>query len=210
MISSYILAHQIGFPLFLPMCGSHAHTSPSREKITRKTITCVTCYKRRCWKVLMSNNRWRIIIKFFSQWNIHLKRLWNESLNAWRFANKLFNQTVIGKQVFLNTCYLQSFMKTNTCPRGKKKLDCITSLDIQYLKRKSLRKSQLSWVPKWYPMHFPPSYRNKSKPSHEFAGDRKNLLTRTSGQTNQMTYFPRLAFNLSYFLIRLFSLLIHI
>ena len=65
-----------------------------------------------------------------------LKRLWNESLNAWRFANKLFNQTVMGKQAFVNTSYLKSFMKTNTCPRGKKKLDCITSLDIQYLKKK--------------------------------------------------------------------------
>ena len=41
----------------------------------------------------------------------------------------------MGKQVFVNTCYLQSFMKTNTCRRGKKKLDCITSLDIQYLKK---------------------------------------------------------------------------
>ena len=50
------------------------------------------------------------------------------------FANKLFSQTVIGKQAFVNTCYLQSFMKTNTCPRGK--LDCVTSLDIQYLKKK--------------------------------------------------------------------------
>ena len=130
-----------------------------------------------------------------------LKRLWNESLNAWRFTNKLFNQTVMGKQAFVNTCYLQSFMKTNTCPWGKKKLDCITSLDIQYLKRKSLRKSHFLWVLKWYPMHFPPSDRNKSKPSHEFAGDRKNLLTwstfQTSGQTNLMTYFPRFAFNLS-------------
>ena len=36
----------------------------------------------------------------------------------------------------INTCYLQSFMKTNTCPRGKKKLDCITSLDIQYIKKR--------------------------------------------------------------------------
>ena len=108
----------------------------------------------------------------------------------------------MGKQAFVNTCYLQSFMKTNTCLRGKKKLDCITSLDIQYLKKeKSLRKSQLLWVPKWYPMHFPPSDRNKSKSSHEFAGDRKYLPTWsafwTSGQTNRMTYFPRFAFNLS-------------
>ena len=33
-------------------------------------------------------------------------------------------------------------MKTNTCPRGKKKLDCITSLDIdlQYLKKKKSKK----------------------------------------------------------------------
>ena len=57
-----------------------------------------------------------------------------------RFANKLFNQAVMGKQAFVNTCYLQSFMKTNTCPRGKKKLDCITSLDIQYLKMKKSKK----------------------------------------------------------------------
>ena len=70
-----------------------------------------------------------------------------------------------------------------------------------FKKRKSLRKSQLLLVPKWYPMHFPPSDRNKSKPSNEFAGDRNNLLTwsafQTSGQTNRMTYFPRFAFNLS-------------
>ena len=46
---------------------------------------------------------------------------------------------VIGKQTFVNTCYLQSFMKTNTCPRGKK-LECITSLDIQYLKKKRSKK----------------------------------------------------------------------
>ena len=55
-----------------------------------------------------------------------------------------FNQTVMGKQAFVNTCYLQSFMKTNTCSRGKKRLDCITSLDIdlQYLKKiKSKKKS---------------------------------------------------------------------
>ena len=108
--------------------------------ITRKTITCVTCYKRRCWKVLMSNNRWRIIMKFFFfAMRYTLKRLWNESLNAWRFANKPFNQTVMGKQAFVNTCYHQSFMKTNTCPRGKKKLDCITSLDIQYFKKEQER-----------------------------------------------------------------------
>ena len=43
---------------------------------------------------------------------------------------------VMGKQAFVNTSYLQSFMKTNTCQQGKKKLDCITSLDIQYLKKK--------------------------------------------------------------------------
>ena len=78
------------------------------------------------------------------------------------------------KQAFVNTSYLQSFKKTNTCPRGKKKLDCITSLDK---KEKSLRKSQLLRVPKLYPMHFPPSDRKKSNPSYKFAGDRKNLLT---------------------------------
>ena len=44
----------------------------------------------------------------------------------------------------MNTCYLQSFMKTNTCLRGKKKLDCITSLDIdlQYLKKIKKKKSK--------------------------------------------------------------------
>ena len=108
--------------------------------VTRKTITCVTCYKRRCWKVLMSNNRWRIIMKFFFAMRYTLKLLWNESLSAWRFANKLFNQTVAGKQAFVNTCYLQSFMKTNTCPQGKKKLDCITSLGVQYLNKKKYKK----------------------------------------------------------------------
>ena len=46
----------------------------------------------------------------------------------------------MGKQAFVNTCYLQSFMKTNTCPRGKKKLDCITSLGIQYLNEKKSKK----------------------------------------------------------------------
>ena len=79
-------------------------------------------------------------MKFFFAMRYTLKRLWNESLNAWRFANKLFNQTVMGKQAFVNTFYLQSFMKTNTCPRDKKKLDCITSLDIQYLKKKMSKK----------------------------------------------------------------------
>ena len=83
----------------------------------------------------------------------------------------------MGKQAFVNTCYLQSFMKTNTCPRGKKKLDCITSLDIQYLKKKKSKKKSTFVSFKMLPMHFPPSDRNKSKPSHEFAGDRKNLLT---------------------------------
>ena len=50
----------------------------------------------------------------------------------------------MGKQAFVNTCYLQSFMKTNTCPREKKKLDCITSLDIdlQYLKKKKKHKKK--------------------------------------------------------------------
>ena len=47
-------------------------------------------------------------------------------------------QTVMGKQAFVNTYYLQSFMKTNTCPRGKKKLDCITSPNIQYLKKEKV------------------------------------------------------------------------
>ena len=79
----------------------------------------------------------------------------------------------MGKQAFVNTCYLQSFMKTNTCPRGKKKLDCLTSLDkdLQHLKKKKSKKKS-----KWYSIHFPPSDRKESNPSHEFAGDRKNLL----------------------------------
>ena len=79
--------------------------------------------------------------------------------------------------------------------------------------------------PKQYPMHFPSLDGKKSNPSHEFVGDRKNLLAwwwwcfriwhyasvtlkQTSGQTNRVTYFPRFAFNL--FFLRLFSLLIHI
>ena len=142
-------------------------------------------------------------MKFFFAMRYTLKRLWNESLNAWRFANKLFNQTVMGKQAFVNTCYRQSFMKTNTCPRGKKKLDCITSLDIQYLKKKKSKKKSTFVSSKMISHAFFPSDRNKSKLSHEFAGDRKNLLHvtssafRTSGQTNRMTYFPRFAFNLS-------------
>ena len=49
--------------------------------------------------------------------------------------NDSITQTEMGKQAFVNTCYLQSFMKTNTCPRGKKKLDCITPLDIQSKKK---------------------------------------------------------------------------
>ena len=80
----------------------------------------------------------------------------------------------MGKQAFVNTCYLQSFMKTNTCPRGKKKLDCITYLDIdlQYLKKKKSKKKS-TFVSS---IHFPPSDRKEFNPSHEFAGDRKNLL----------------------------------
>ena len=46
----------------------------------------------------------------------------------------------MGKQAFVNASNLQSFMKTNTCPRGKKKLDCISSLDIQYFKKKKSKK----------------------------------------------------------------------
>ena len=83
----------------------------------------------------------------------------------------------MGKQAFVNTCYFQSFMKTNTCPRGKKKLDCITSLDIQYLKKKKPKKKSTFVSSKMISHAFHPSDRNKSKPSHEFAGDRKNLLT---------------------------------
>ena len=104
----------------------------------------------------------------------------------------------MGKQAFVNTCYFQSFMKTNTCPRGKKKLDCITSLDIQYLKKKKSKKKSTFVSSKMISNAFPPLDINKSKPSHEFAGDRKNQLTfRSSGQTNRMTYFPSFAFNLS-------------
>ena len=73
-------------------------------------------------------------MKVFFAMRYTLKRLNNESLNAC-LANKPYNQTVMGKQAFVNTCYHQSFMKTNTCPRGKKKLDCIMSLDIQYFKK---------------------------------------------------------------------------
>ena len=78
------------------------------------------------------------------------------------------------KQAFVSTCYLQCFMKTNTCPWGKKKLDCITSLDIDQ-KKKSKKKSTFV-SSKCYSIHFPPSDRKESNPSHKFAGDRKNLL----------------------------------
>ena len=80
----------------------------------------------------------------------------------------------MGKQAFVNTCYLQSFMKTNTCLRGKKKLDCITSLDIDQ-KKKSKKKST-SVSSKMLFHTIPPSDRKESNPSHKFAGDRKNLL----------------------------------
>ena len=50
------------------------------------------------------------------------------------------------RRSFVNTCYLQSFMKTNTCPRGKKKLDCISSLDIQYLKKRKKSKKKSTFV----------------------------------------------------------------
>ena len=126
------------------------------QMLTRKTITCVTCYKRRCWKVLMSNNRWRIIMKFFFAMRYTLKRLWNDSLNAWLFANKPFNQTVMGKQAFVNTCYHLLLLFKCQCQfmsiclyenqylsAGKEKLDCITSLDIQYSKKRT-RKSMTS------------------------------------------------------------------
>ena len=48
----------------------------------------------------------------------------------------LFNYSI--RQAFVNTCYLQSFIKTNTCTRGKKIY--ITSLDKQYLKKKKSKK----------------------------------------------------------------------
>ena len=82
----------------------------------------------------------------------------------------------MGKQAFVNTSYLQSFMKTNTCPRGKKKLDCITSLDIQYLKKKKSKKKS-TFVSSKMISHAVSTFRKKSNPSHEFAYDRKNLLT---------------------------------
>ena len=56
----------------------------------------------------------------------------------------------MGKQAFVNTCYLQSFMKTNTCPRGKKKLDCITSLGIQFLNKKK-SKNKFSFLKEGLP-----------------------------------------------------------
>ena len=70
-------------------------------------------------------------------------------------------------------------MKTNTCPRGKKKLDCIASLDIdlQYLKKKKSKKKS-TFVSSKMLFHTFSSfrYRKESNPSHEFGGDRKNLL----------------------------------
>ena len=83
----------------------------------------------------------------------------------------------MGKQDFVNTSYLQSFMKTNTCPRGKKKLDCITSLDIPYLKKKKSKKKSTFVSSKLISHAVSSSDRKKSNPSHEFAGDWKNLLT---------------------------------
>ena len=81
------------------------------------------------------------------------------------------------KQTFVNTCYLQSFIKTNTCPQGKKKLDCNTSLDIdlQYLKKKKSKKKSTFVSSKMLFHTFPPSDRKESNPSHEFACDMKNL-----------------------------------
>ena len=81
----------------------------------------------------------------------------------------------MGKQAFVNTCYHQSFMKTNTCPRGKKKLDCITSLDIQYSKKRT-RKTRTSQVERIISHAFSSYDGKKPNPSHEFVGDRKNLL----------------------------------
>ena len=40
-------------------------------------------------------------------------------------------------------------MKTNTCPRGKKKLDCITSLDIQYFKKEQEKLQVLAFQKSW-------------------------------------------------------------
>ena len=68
-------------------------------------------------------------------------------------------------------------MKTNTCPRGKKKLDCITSLDIQYLEKEKKSKKKSTFVSSKMLFQTFSSFRKKeSNPSHEFAGDRKNLL----------------------------------
>ena len=98
----------------------------------------------------------------------------------------------MGKQAFVNTCYLQSFMKTNTCPRGKNKLDCITSLDIQYLKKEKKSKKKSTFVSSKMLFQTFSSFRKmESNPSHEFAGDRKNLLAsvfrlhRTNLRANQ-------------------------
>ena len=57
---------------------------------------------------------------------------------------------------------------------------------------------------------FPPLDRKESNPSHEFAGDRKNLLASTFrfddiGQTNRMTYFLRFAIHLSLVIFSVYS-----
>ena len=82
----------------------------------------------------------------------------------------------MGKQAFVNTCYLQSFMKTNTCPRGKKKLDCITSLDIDQNKKSKKKSTFVSSKMLFHTFSSEASDRKESNPSHKFAGDRKNLL----------------------------------
>ena len=107
-------------------------------------------------------------------------------------------------------------MKTNTCPRGKKKLDCITSLDIQYLKTKKSKKKSTFVISKMISLQIE---RNPNPvmnlrvigkiylhdPRFDDIETRSNILyiawrsKQTSGQTNRMTYFPRFAFKVIFF-----------
>ena len=62
--------------------------------------------------------------------NLFLKGMHHRQLSV-IFLNQIVH--VLSRQAF-------TFTKTNTCPWGKKKLDCIMSLDIQYLKKKKSKK----------------------------------------------------------------------
>ena len=86
----------------------------------------------------------------------------------------------MGKQAFVNTCYLQSFMKTNTCPRGKEKVRLYYVpwyRSTVFKKEKVYEKVNFCEFQNVIPYIFLLQIeRNPTPCSHEFAGDRKNLL----------------------------------